>query len=925
MADNNPFEKFRLKRSALPLGTAPAQLFFQLRRDSYGYFVQMVDKKGKLVSSVDFRQYSDAMRNLIRHLEEIRRRESFTINWEKPSGEVYLMEHEYLMALLKRAGNLVDKEMQPLHFAEGAGRLELRVEEEEGKPGQLRVQPSILHEGRRLSGFQALSASWVLEDGKLLEILPAGENFEALPYFDTRLPEQKLSLLLSLFFSNIDNGGLHYSGYQLRFGQEPLPAQPYLAFEQVDENQALYLRVGHVLPGLQVGDMEQFGISRYADIREMEQTVEVRPVEQEPLESLMAQLRKALRQGRGKANAAIEEDNLFIVPAEIAGPFIYEELPALLGKFRLYGAEKLRSYRVRTEAPKLNFNLSHGIDFLEGEARLDFDGQEVSLLEVLRQYQKQHYVLLSDGTHAILEEAYIRRLQRLFQKKDNKVRVSFFDLPAVEDLLGQRLAESSFPRARAVFEGFNEIESRRMHLPELNAELRPYQKYGYKWMRYLHENHLGGCLADDMGLGKTIQAIALLAFFYPKEQRPSLIVMPRTLLFNWRREIERFAPQLSASVYYGNNRNLEEALQSQLVLTTYGLVRNDIEQLKEKEFAYVILDESQNIKNLQSQVAKAVMLLQAEFRLALSGTPLENNLGELYSLFRFLNPAMFGSAKRFNDNYLLPIQRDNDPDAIRELRQKIYPFILRRLKKDVLDDLPDKIEQTLLVEMSEEQLQLYEQRRLFYRDAVQQQIASAGINQSRFFILQALSELRQLASVPESQTEGQVLSPKREALMEHLSDTIANGHKALVFCNFLASLELIGEQLEEMGIDYVSMSGATRDRQSLVNRFQEDPACKAFLMTLKTGGTGLNLTAADTIFIYDPWWNIAAEQQAIDRAHRIGQTSKVLAYRLITQGSIEEKIQELQERKRALFDQVIGADAGALKALSEDDIDYILS
>ncbi|MCA9781920.1 MAG: hypothetical protein KC800_34640, partial [Candidatus Eremiobacteraeota bacterium] len=187
----------------------------------------------------------------------------------------------------------------------------------------------------------------------------------------------------------------------------------------------------------------------------------------------------------------------------------------------------------------------------------------------------------------IIEEAYIRRLQRLFQKKDNNVRVSFFDLPAVESLLGQRLADSSFPRARSVFEGFNEIESRRMHLPELNAELRPYQKYGYKWMRYLHENRLGGCLADDMGLGKTIQAIALLAFFYPKEQRPSLIVMPRTLLFNWRREIERFAPQLSVSVYYGNNRNLEEALQSQLVLTTYGLVRNDIEELKEKEFAYI--------------------------------------------------------------------------------------------------------------------------------------------------------------------------------------------------------------------------------------------------------------------------------------------------------------------------------------------------
>ncbi|MEM1121914.1 MAG: DEAD/DEAH box helicase, partial [Bacteroidota bacterium] len=425
--------------------------------------------------------------------------------------------------------------------------------------------------------------------------------------------------------------------------------------------------------------------------------------------------------------------------------------------------------------------------------------------------------------------------------------------------------------------------------------------------------------------GKTLQTIAILAKAYPKEKLPSLIVMPRSLLFNWRSEVEKFAPHLTTYTYYGNNRNIVEARKKHLIFTTYALMRNDIELFQEEDFFYLILDESQNIKNLQAQTTKAAMLLNGKNRLALSGTPIENNLGELYSLFRFLNPAMFGSVHQFNNNYLSPIQKDNDKNAIRQLRMKIFPFILRRLKRDVLEDLPDKIEQTLFIAMSDKQQKLYDARRSFYKAAIETSIATKGMQQSRFFIFQALNELRQIASTPEKFSEGKIPSPKRELLQEQLMDSIANGHKVLVFVNFLATIELIADQLDESGVDFVSMTGGTRDRQSLVNRFQNDPNCKVFVMTLKTGGTGLNLTAADTIFIFDPWWNVAAENQAIDRAHRIGQQNKVLAYKLITEGTIEEKILQLQQVKKELFDNVISADGASLKALSEEDIDFILS
>ena len=524
----------------------------------------------------------------------------------------------------------------------------------------------------------------------------------------------------------------------------------------------------------------------------------------------------------------------------------------------------------------------------------------------------------------------MRKLERIFMQKkgkagkDGKIKISFFDLPEVEELINGELEGEAFKHHREVYEGFNHLAEEKLKTPKLKATLRPYQAEGIKWIKYLYDNNLGGCLADDMGLGKTVQTIGTLTLIYPKEKKPTLIVMPRSLLFNWQNELKKFAPQLSVFTYYANERDIKEAMKHQVILTTYAMVRNDIEDFRKKKFHYVILDESQNIKNMTTQTTQAALLLQAEHRLALSGTPVENNLAELYSLFRFLNPTMFGTLDNFNSRYATPIQKDGDNDALLSLRKKIFPFMLRRLKKDVLKDLPDRIEQTLYVEMSLEQHDFYERRRQYYYNQVRQTIDTEGIGKSQFVIFQALNELRRIASIPESLSDGHIKSPKLEQLADSLLEAVSNGHKVVVFFNFIAGIEALSEQLDQNGIDYACMTGSTRDRRSIVERFQNDPQCKVMLMTLKTGGVGLNLTAADTVFIFEPWWNKAAEEQAINRLHRFGQKAKVLSYSLITQHTIEEKIQLLQQKKADLFEGVISADSSSSKQLSEQDIDFIL-
>ncbi len=927
----NVFEQLRKQKSVKATashGAAP-NIFFFLYTDENGAYIEVKDDKGK-VATHSYLQYTGEVRTVLKSIEQITSKSDFTIDWENPDSKIYLHEHPYLLPPLVHSKKLVNYKQEPLRLEVGVAQLAAYIV----PPAEKFLEAKIIlqHNGEMMGDFALLNETnaWCFSNNLIYEVADVGPGFAKTNLFDARFPKVDLPKYLSLLYSYINNVALIYEDYTLSVTDDKVAAVPLLAFERIDADNSLYVRVGQTLPGTEVDFLDEYDMQCFAQVNELEKIVYIKKIEQQITEDNIARVKKLAtkhipKEGKKKTADILLENDLFIMPEEVAAAFIYNDLPQLMTSFVIVGAEKLRHYKINTIPPKLNVNLKSGIDFLEGDASLSFGNENINLFDAINQYQKNKYIVLSNGSHALVNDVYMQKLQRLFRKKNNKVQISFFDLPLVEDLIDETIANQTFAFARDIFEGFNKLKDEKLKLPKVNATLRPYQEQGYKWLKYLYDKKLGGCLADDMGLGKTLQTITLLQHVYQKEKIPSLIVMPKSLIFNWQNELQKFAPNLTYYTFYGSNRDVPKAMTCNIILTTYAMMRIGIEQLKEQEFCYVVLDESQNIKNANTQASRAVMLLQCRHRLALSGTPIENNLGELYSLFRFINPAMFGTAENFNTNYLLPVQKNNDAGATNELRRKIFPFILRRLKKDVLKELPDKIEQTLYVEMSEEQASYYEQRRKYYKDNIEQQIAMKGIQQSQFFVFQALNELRQIACIPEAVTNGKIEGPKLELLVEQLMDAVANKHKVLVFANYLDALELIGEKLNEQQVEYVTMTGTTKDRQKLVEKFQNDAACKVFLLTLKTGGTGLNLTAADMVFIFDPWWNKAAENQAIDRAHRIGQDKKVFSYKIITKGTIEEKMLQLQEQKSELFNAIISADSASLKSFTQDDVDFILS
>jgi superfamily II DNA or RNA helicase len=917
------FEVLKRTKPLISKEKSDQKVFFQLNFDANGAYIDVVNEKGKPVSP-GHEYFSGPTREVLKSIESIKKQNSFRIDWNRSSAQVYLSEHDYLFWPLRHCDNFVDPGMNRLRFSDEESRI--RVIIAENQKAMLKSRIVLSHGGKHIEPVQLLNESHAFSDGVIYPIQALSENFRVLPLFQTVLLPNSLERYFSLLFSYFSNISVRYQGYTVTYG-EPKQARPTLMIEKIDSDNALHLRVSTSLPGLDPDFMESYDVTRVASINDLEKKIAVSDVQHAEVVSVFSEIEKLLKKHKRALQDVpgfFMDDNLFIIEESLAGAFIYAELPNLISRFSILGTDKLKSYKMRAVTPKLRLSLSHGIDFLEGDASLEIEGYTLSLFDALNQYQQNAYITLSDGTHAVVNQSYMARLMRLFKKRKDKVKVSFFDLPLVEELIDEKIAETAFKKSREIFLGFNKLAKSACEIPELRATLRGYQKQGYKWANYLHQHGLGGCLADDMGLGKTLQAIALLAGIYPRQKKPSLVIVPKSLLFNWENEILKFKPELTYAIHHGSIRDLAAAREKHLIITTYATVRNDIEMFRSEAFYYVILDESQNIKNLNSQVSKAVMLLNAEHRLALSGTPIENNLSELYALFRFLNPAMFGSPEEFNRNYAIPVQKNDDKDALHELKKKIYPFILRRLKRDVLKELPEKVEQTLYVDMSDEQKIFYEQRRRFYYETVKAQIAQNGIQKSQFFILQALSELRQIASIPESKSENGIISPKREVLVDQIRDLAINNHKVLVFANFLNALDCIAEDLEKDGIKYLMMTGATRDRKILVEQFQEDDTFKVFLMTLKTGGIGLNLTAADYIFIFDPWWNKSAENQAIDRTHRIGQDKTVFAYKLITRGTIEEKILLLQEQKSELFDRLISSDGASIKSLNEKDVEFVL-
>lgn len=915
------------------------EIFFMIKTGENDTFIIPVDKKLKPVEA-DYHYYSGDTAQLLRSIDSIKEEMAFQISWdESDATDVSLSQNPHLLYQLIRCTNLIDEKGHAISVHPDPSVLQLVLK----KFGR-NIEPHFIiaakdssdaeeydgakkYEANKLY-FSLLSDCFVLSDNVIYPIAPIGDNYQQLSYFATRFAEDMLEEYLSVFFSFIENVQVAYEDYTVEFSDTDIVPTPSLSFEKIDADKTLFLRLVESYKGLPLDFVQQFDLSMAASLS-LDQKIVVKRLAHLPIDEITSNLRKEIIQYAPSKAAQKEvyvEDNLFIIPEETAGPFLLQSLPSLLRTYQLIGAEKLREYKVKPMTPKLNISLSSGIDFLEGDASITLEGEQFSLQQILSQYNKKKYIQLSDGNRAIIEDGYMRRLERIFKKKDKdgKVKVSFFDLPEIEDLINEPLEGEAFKHHRKVYEGFNHLAEETLKAPKLKAQLRPYQAEGIKWIKYLYDNNLGGCLADDMGLGKTVQTIGVLTLIYPKVKKPTLIVMPRSLLFNWQNELKKFAPQLSVYTYYASDRDIKDAMKHQVILTTYAIVRNDIETYSKQKFHYVILDESQNIKNTTTQTTQATLVLHAEHRLALSGTPVENNLTELYSLFRFLNPTMFGSLDDFNSRYTGPILRDNDKDTLLSLRKKIFPFMLRRLKKDVLKDLPDRIEQTLYVEMSPEQHDFYERRRLYYYNQVRQSIAAEGIQKSQFVMFQALNELRRIASIPESLSDGHIKSPKLDLLTDTLLEAVANGHKVVVFFNFIAGIEELSERLDQNGVDYACMTGSTRDRKSIVERFQNDPQCRVMLMTLKTGGVGLNLTAADTVFIFEPWWNKAAEEQAINRLHRFGQKAKVLSYSLITQQTIEEKIQLLQQQKTELFEGLIGADSSSSKHLSEDDINFIL-
>lgn len=464
----------------------------------------------------------------------------------------------------------------------------------------------------------------------------------------------------------------------------------------------------------------------------------------------------------------------------------------------------------------------------------------------------------------------------------------------------------------------------------LKAELRSYQRQGYNWLGFLQEYNFGGILADDMGLGKTLQTLSLLQ--RDKENgatQPSLVVMPTSLIHNWLAEARKFTPSLRVMAHTGTQRttDIHEFSKHDVIFTTYGMVRSDLEMLVRYEFHYLILDESQMIKNPGSKTAKAVKELNARHRLSLTGTPVENTLMDLWSQMTFLNPGLLGSESFFRDFYIHPIEKFRDSSRSEKLRKLIHPFILRRTKSQVATELPEKVEQVHYCEMSEGQKNLYEETKNAYRNYLLG-MEEGEFQKKKLNILAGLQKLRQIAIHPLLVEEGQSLeiqeSGKFQEYERLLEEVISKGAKVLVFSQFVRLLKILRDDLAAKGTDTCYLDGSTTDRQGEVHRFQTDPTVQVFLISLKAGGVGLNLTAAEYVFILDPWWNPAVERQAVDRSHRIGQLNTVFSYKFITKDSIEEKIIRLQQRKFQLSEEVITVEKELFKRLEMTDLVELL-
>ena len=605
----------------------------------------------------------------------------------------------------------------------------------------------------------------------------------------------------------------------------------------------------------------------------------------------------------------------------------------------VYGMEHLQHFRYNQHIPILKIHLDgKGIDWFDLRVEISFGDQQVPLAELQKAIiNKQSVLLLKDGTIGAIPEEWVQQYAAVFKmahlQKDalrlSKLHYTLLDKVEDGDAIIAQVITADYK------EKWQALQQQKEHLfkvpSTINAALRDYQRAGFEWLCLLDEMQWGGCLADDMGLGKTLQTITFLQYVTDRYKTEThLVICPTSLLYNWENELKKFAPGLSYYIHYKADKTPDNELfkKYNVVLTTYGRVRNDIDLLEHFRFGYIVCDESHVIKNPAAQLSKAVNRLQSRNKIVLSGTPIQNNTFDLYTQMNFINPGLLGNREFFKTEFSQPIDKHGDKEKSAQLKKLIYPFLLRRTKEQVAKDLPAKTEITLWCEMGEEQRKAYDAIKDYYRQSLLKRIEEQGVGSSAVYILEGLTKLRQACNAPQlisgynEITDSVKLSELVSELQENTGD-----HKVLVFSQFTGMLQLIANKLKEHEVSYYYLDGGTKaeQRQQLVQDFQTTNEAKVFLISLKAGGVGLTLTAADYVYLVDPWWNPAAEQQAIDRAHRIGQTQKVFAYKMICRDTVEEKILALQQRKKSLAEDLISEDTGFVKALTTEDIDYLFS
>ena len=892
--------------------------FYMLIEGEDNLYLALYDTEKNLISS-----YSNLNQSKINnYIENLENEKEFFISWEEEKKSDYLKLDKILLEYLLEEEKFVNSDFERIIEKE-IENVSLLIRDNKEIEDRLDIYIEI---NDNLLTKRNIVENYIYSQGIFYKInIEKDTQFQLLDLFQ-KIDKYELESYATLIFKNYKNIDIKYEDYETIISDEKT-AIPQIIIEKIAFDNSLYLKINSIISTMDYEFFIKNKIETVLTVNELKKKLEISKINLENLSSDMFEIVKVLTKLQKsiglKSSYYIDNENFIILNEELAKEFVKKELLQLTNKYSIIGTDRLRKYNIKAVKPKISGRFSYNLDYFEGEVEVEIEGEKFSIQQLLNNYKKDEYIVLSDGTNALINREYIEKLQRIFKEEDgDKIKVSFFDMPIVQDMIDEKAFENDFMGNKDFFEGINKLSIENAEYPKLNATLRDYQKYGYKWLKYLTDNSLGACLADDMGLGKTLQAIALLSKVHEEKKKKSMVIMPKSLIYNWENEIKRFSPKLKVGIYYGINRDFSSLKKVDIILTTYGTIRNDIENLLEQKFDLLVLDESQNIKNINSQTTKAVLLLNAKKRVALSGTPIENNLLELYSLFRFLNPEMFGSVQEFTNDYIVPIQKYSDTSTIEELRKKIYPFLLRRVKKEVLADLPDKIEKLVYVDMNDEHRRFYEERRKYYYSLLEKNTSSQG-NFDKFFVLQAINELRHIVSSPELESK-KIISSKKEVLIENVIEAIENNHKVLVFVNYLSSIESICDSLKENKIKYLKMTGQTKDRQNLVDKFQSDSRYKVFVMTLKTGGVGLNLVSADTIFIYDPWWNTTVENQAIDRAYRLGQDKTVFAYKMIMRNTIEEKILKLQEIKNKLLDDLISEDNLSTKNLSKNDIEFIL-